>query len=317
MSEGFCEQEIFGGMDFGSKELLNDQYRLSIDQHEAFILRVFKLTDDLHYIVRLVQRDRVSFETIISLAALNCKNIRQALTIVSRYLKLVTRVLSVSINEKNASVAYEIESNLKNNRVSYFAIAAFALILDKLLYEATHNLHVIESVELTFEKPPGFDSIEGQLPFNMLFDTGMNRIVFNKEHLNQEIKKSDLISTSVFIDLAEKQLLDVEAEENIVSALRALLLREIKSPPRLDSAAKALGYSPRNLRRKLATLGTTYQQVLDSVRFMLAKQMLDEHSASITAISFELGFKSLSEFGRNFKKWSGDSPSAYQKRIVP
>ena len=97
-------------------------------------------------------------------------------------------------------------------------------------------------------------------------------------------------------------------------ALRALLLDHLAGPPKLDDAARMLNLSPRSLRRKLAESGTTYQGVLDSVRLAVAGRLLRETDTPVAAIGYELGFLHPSDFGRAFKKWSGQPPSAYRQQ---
>ena len=322
MADGFSERALFKDFDFGAAQLCDDRYRLTVDQHERFLLRVFELTGNPHYSLHLIESDSSSFETIISLAALSCDDLLQALRLVVRYLKIVTRVFAVTLDETGDTVTYKISSYIKNDRVNYFAISSFALLTDKLLYNATRNLHTIDKVEVQFSEPAGFASVKQQFPFTWRFNRARNCIVFKKQYLDREIRKTDLISARLILEMAEKQLQEVEAEatggkeNSLLLALRALLEREIKSPPRLDEAARILGQSSRSLRRKLAEAGTTFQTELDAVRHKTAKELLEERRLSIAEIAFELGYNNVSDFGRAFKRWNGSSPRAYLSTLA-
>lgn len=99
--------------------------------------------------------------------------------------------------------------------------------------------------------------------------------------------------------------------------LRTLLRRHIAASlrsgtPQLDSAARALGLSPRTLRRRLQALGTSFQAEVVVVRRNLAQQYLLRSDSSIQEISLALGFTKVTAFHRAFKRWTGLTPFAFR-----
>ena len=76
--------------------------------------------------------------------------------------------------------------------------------------------------------------------------------------------------------------------------------------------AKRVGMSLRNLQRKLAEEGTSFQALLDETRAGMARGYLDEARYSVSEITYLLGFSGVSNFSRAFKRWTGQSPSAYR-----
>jgi AraC-like DNA-binding protein len=94
-------------------------------------------------------------------------------------------------------------------------------------------------------------------------------------------------------------------------ALRTLLLHGKSSG---DDVAQALALHRRTLNRRLSAEGTTFQQVLDRVRFAVAKEMLQESALSIPEIAAALGYADYVSFTRAFKRWTGSPPGAWKKR---
>jgi AraC-like DNA-binding protein len=76
-----------------------------------------------------------------------------------------------------------------------------------------------------------------------------------------------------------------------------------------DKVAQALGLSSRTLQRKLSVEGTTFKQILESIREKLALQYINDERLSFSEISFLLGFSEQSSFTRAFKRWTGTSPT--------
>jgi AraC-like DNA-binding protein len=87
--------------------------------------------------------------------------------------------------------------------------------------------------------------------------------------------------------------------------LRTLLLAQAASG---DEVAKLLSMHRRTLNRRLKAEGTTFQEVLNEVRFEAACQLLDRGRIPITEIAVSLGYAETSAFSRVFRRWSGTAP---------
>ena len=70
--------------------------------------------------------------------------------------------------------------------------------------------------------------------------------------------------------------------------------------------------STRSLQRQLREEGTSYKGILDEVRQELAQQYMQDPKMPIKEVTFMLGFSEVSNFTRAFKRWTGQTPAAYQ-----
>ena len=57
---------------------------------------------------------------------------------------------------------------------------------------------------------------------------------------------------------------------------------------------------------------TSFKSLLNEVRSELADKYIRDNQLSLTEISFMLGFSEMSSFSRAFKRWKGESPSAFR-----
>jgi AraC-like DNA-binding protein len=82
----------------------------------------------------------------------------------------------------------------------------------------------------------------------------------------------------------------------------------------LSRAAKAVNIHPNYLseRFKLVT-GMKFVEYVARTRFERACGLLQDGNVRISEIAFAVGFQSLSQFNRVFKKFSGKSPTQYRK----
>ena len=77
--------------------------------------------------------------------------------------------------------------------------------------------------------------------------------------------------------------------------------------------ASELAMSPSALQQKLATLDTSFQDLLNQIRQSLAMDYMEQSRVSITEMSFLLGFSDTSSFTRAFRRWTGKSPRDFRR----
>jgi AraC-like DNA-binding protein len=84
-----------------------------------------------------------------------------------------------------------------------------------------------------------------------------------------------------------------------------------------ERVAREVGMSGRTMRRKLASEGSSFQQVLDECRMRQAVfEFQTKPGLSIAQIALRLGYSEHSTFTRAFHRWSGISPQAFRERLM-
>lgn len=88
-------------------------------------------------------------------------------------------------------------------------------------------------------------------------------------------------------------------------------------PLSLEEVGARFGFSQRNLTRRFkAATGITFFQYLQDFRLSVAKALLRTSGHSVQDVCFNVGYDSLTVFGRRFKALTGVSPSQYQKQSI-
>ncbi|GAL30443.1 transcriptional regulator AraC family [Vibrio variabilis] len=91
-----------------------------------------------------------------------------------------------------------------------------------------------------------------------------------------------------------------------------MFVERLGNYPSIETLSSELGMSSRTLRRHLKNEGTSYQQLLDDVRYRLARHYLLNTQITIEEISDRVGFSDSANFRHAFKKWSGHSPKGFR-----
>jgi AraC-like DNA-binding protein len=125
----------------------------------------------------------------------------------------------------------------------------------------------------------------------------------------------DAAMHQVALSRVSAEFLDLAGEESVASMVRRALLQQPECLPALHEIAREQHIVPRTLIRRLKREGVSYQQILQQVRRQQAMELLADPGLTVKQISYLLGYKDPSNFGRAFRQWQGQSPGAYRRRL--
>jgi AraC-like DNA-binding protein len=84
--------------------------------------------------------------------------------------------------------------------------------------------------------------------------------------------------------------------------------------PGVEDTASRLGVTVRSLQRLLAAENYSYKRALDEIRAELARAYLSTKTASLSEVTYLLGYSDASTFNRAFRRWTGLTPLEYRRR---
>src|SRR5664280_2237172 len=79
-------------------------------------------------------------------------------------------------------------------------------------------------------------------------------------------------------------------------------------------AARLLNVHPRTLQRQLAAEGTTFEQILDTVRRNTARKLLSGSDLPLAEVASLVGLADQATLTRAVRRWFGDTPSRFRRR---
>jgi len=160
-----------------------------------------------------------------------------------------------------------------------------------------------QEFSLLFRCPMNFNSQQNALIFSQ--DILRLSMIRQRGEFHKLIKQFPLI---VMRYPGEEQLLDRQIHQ--------LLSEHFNQHKRLLTAtdvAFMLDISTATLRRKLASLHTSFAQIKVELRKSLSIKLLAQTEAPVEEIAFKLSYSDARSFSRAFKQWTKMTPSAYRQ----
>jgi len=140
------------------------------------------------------------------------------------------------------------------------------------------------------------------------FDSALSAVRFPKKWLTQPVVGAD--PELLRLALEHAKAADRGAlTDKVHRVVRTLLLHGRASGVDL---AQALAMHRRTLSRRLSAEGMTFQQVLDRVRFAVAKELLEDSALPVSEIAYALGYADSVAFIPAFRRWTGMTPGAWR-----
>lgn len=171
----------------------------------------------------------------------------------------------------------------------------------------------IEEIRFQHSAPTDMSDYTRVLRAPVRFEAQHNELVLRAAALSLPHRKADPGLAAV-LDRHGRALLDALPKvHSFADRVRTLLASELKGGnPSADNMAEKLRMSKRTLARRLAAEGTSHKALLDDLRASLARRYLADASLAISEVAFLLGFSEPSAFHRAFKRWTGQTPTAFR-----
>ncbi|WNC74204.1 helix-turn-helix domain-containing protein [Thalassotalea psychrophila] len=242
-------------------------------------------------------------------------NLEQALESVAQVLKVSQSTVGLHTIVDDSLVRIQFLPDVKDPRF-------YDLICSLFIYVCSDVLSVLikKEIPLAYAYFSCSDAINVS-DYQYMFDCP---IAFNKPQCEIAFDKSILKQPIRCNYQKVKQYLEVPLSLAKYKHETLDFIRQIKdflanSPnaqfPSQQQLAQNLGMSVRTLQRKLADENNSYMEIKDTVRQRKATFYLEHTEKNINEVAEKCGFSEMASFTRAFTRWTGTTPSRYNKLI--
>jgi AraC-like DNA-binding protein len=151
----------------------------------------------------------------------------------------------------------------------------------------------------------------------IVFSSAPGKLVFSSAILDEPLPQADPESSEHFQQQCQMMIARLTSQSHFVDDVRMMILARPGYFPDIDFLAEKMSMSVRTLRRRLREEGSSYRELLDEIRFGLARDYLTDTRLPLEEISELLGYSEAGNFSHAFRRWSGQSPRLYRQTLSP
>ena len=244
-------------------------------------------------------------------AALASKTLKETIERINRYQFAILGefIIKTKITHNTYTVTI-IDGLIREHYSSDDATLAVILSICRVNYRSTLNP---ETITFRHSKPPCSAAYYEFFGGQVAFDAKKTSMVFPLDSVTKILPGNNPKLTECSDDVLQEFLNNLD-KEKFIEKTKIYILRHLSSGNATEEqVAQDFYMSTRNFQRALKEHNTTFRNILNETRCILAKHYLEKNSLSLQETAFLLGYSSPSSFSRAFTSWTGIPPKQFHR----
>lgn len=309
---------LLAGSGLSPAEASNAQTRISVHQFIVVCRNAGRLSPEAGWAALVGGGMRLTDYGMYGYALACAESMRGACELAVRYHGLATPVIRIAF-EVEHDVASWVLPTLDEAALPDVDTDLFRALLEMQL--GTHvslTKHVMGAwcmparANFALPRPRYAGLLERVLECTVAFDQPRTQVDYPAEWLDRTPQFANPIAATQVSAACAKLLEDHKWSSGMSRRVYAELTRTPGRFPSIDEIAAGLCINARTLRRRLNEEGTTYLELLASLRQALAVDYLSTSFLEVDDIAAALGFSDAASFRHAFKRWTGRTPNEYR-----
>jgi len=300
--------------------------RLTLEQDNAIWRELVAMTDDDNLGFKLGRYFRLQGFGVIGYMMMNTRTIGDGLKLFCRYEPLLTNMYRTEFDQDRDHLIF-IERYVgewqpeRRHTIDFMASSCAAMVADM---GDRRTVPTLARIAFPYPQPLDLDPYYATFgAVNFSFGHPELRVQFDGGVEDVPVVGASPAMLAAFEQQADALMTRYE-EEHLYDSLEGELCQQVRQQilqylrrdtPTLNDIASQLTMSARSLQLKLKAEGTSFKVLLDEVRRDLAIEYLQAGKLNKSEIACLLGFSEVSAFSRVFKRWTGQSPSEFQRTV--
>ncbi|MDE3739751.1 AraC family transcriptional regulator [Pseudomonas resinovorans] len=311
--EGIDACDVLAGSGISEQDLVELQKLVNPEQEQQVYANAVRLAPRVALGLTLGLRTRISAYGLLGYAMLSAPTFGEALRVGLNYPVLLGTYFRLALEQDGDTVwltaaGYGEEESLRAFNTE-LCLGSLKVIFADLLGQPLP----LRSVQLDYPSSSGMVRPYAKgFGCPVTFGAAHSAIGFDAAWLARRLPLADPVTHKEMLEQCRRQNVEFAARRAWLERVRGLLAARLQDPPGLEELARQMNCSSRSLRRHLAQQQTSYQQLLDELRFTRAKEMLQKGDIPIYRIAEELGFSETASLRHAFQRWSGQPPSHFR-----
>ena len=305
---GVSTRLLLSGSGVPAERLERPYWYVDFACFDALLLRAIHLTGEPDLPVKLGLQMTVTCHGPLGFAMLVSPDLRAAIRLGCDLLHHQCRGLRFTLHEGQAKSTLRLEQPLASHQLGDAALTFLMVGLGKIASSLVGR-PCPASAEMTLVKP---NHTHGFLRQLFRFNAPSNQWVFSTACLGWPLPNADPIAARLVGAQCKRFIIARNLSvDSLSQTIRQLVLHTTERQPGIEQVAKKLKVSARTLQRQLACEGSNFSDICAQVRCEKAAQLLRTRKHTVSSIAEELGYASVANFGRAFRRWYACTPSDY------
>jgi AraC-like DNA-binding protein len=310
-SWGITEDDLLVPFGLGEKDVSAPNARLPLGTIQDMVRRARDLTREPGLGILIGLNTRANTYGFLSFAAMSASSLGEAVELSIRYSSLLTTAFRFRLNAVDDFAGLIVDEQCPPSDTRDVLLLGL-LVGVRMIGCALTGREPWRPIDVAMPEPAYYRRLAHLVP-ELRFNQPVNQVVLRQSDLELPLLTPNRAALRLAADQCERGLRDLGTEASIENAMLQVMHRDDETLPFVKVAA-ALRVSPRTLRRRLAASGLTFSELTQKARCERALLLLRSSELSLEDVAERLGYSTLSNFVRAFRKWTGVTPSAYRKR---
>jgi AraC-like DNA-binding protein len=286
--------------------------RVPVEVMNALMVRARARTGEPGLGVYMGLHRRLSNYGFVGLAAMHARTLREALVLMVEFAPTVSTAMGVRLEVQDRVASLRLVENLELGDVRDMVLLSMTVAMIQMGACLTGR-EMTGKAYIALPKPSYADRFPNVLS-EFVWGAPDTRIVFDASYLEWPIVAADRAALRLARQQCERALAELHDGRNFVHCVKRLIART-GGFRTLEEVAERVHMSPRTLRRRLASYGVNFADLIDEERRKEAQLLLKSSDRSLRWVGEQLGYATLPNFVRAFKRWTGQTPAAYRRSV--
>ncbi|WP_225775758.1 AraC family transcriptional regulator [Pseudomonas sp. Marseille-Q5115] len=309
-AEGIGTPALLSGSGIEEADLARPDLHITTAQEMQVCANAYGLRDNIG--LELGARMHVSSYGMLGYALLLSATFGDALTFALRYPALLGTLFELRLEEDGDLVWLRASNYTDRPALAIFNAELCMASLRVICNDVLGQPLPLKEARFSHALPHYADDYQQAFNCPLRFGCTDNAFAFEREWLAKPLPLADAVTHGAMAERCRRQNSEFTGRQAWLGRIRQALARQLHAPPGLEGLARQMKCSGRTLRRRLQDVGSSYQDLLDDLRFEQAKHLLVEARLPVYRIAEQLGFSETASFRHAFIRWSGVSPSAFR-----
>ncbi|GMG87791.1 AraC family transcriptional regulator [Biformimicrobium ophioploci] len=274
------------------------------------------LTDPASFGLQVGQRLLVNSHGMLGYAAMNSASLRQVTELIEQFLLLRTNLFTLTHEIAGAEFRVVIHEVGDLGEARLWVLETIVLAVKNIYDFIAMGDCPVRYATFAIDAPRNAQRIQSFLKSEVRFNASWTGFALPLSDIDRPLKMANASGFAEATRLCLRELDEKHGSSKLSDRIRRMLLNSVGNFPSLETTASNLNLTPRTMHRRLLSEGTSFKELQEETRHMLALRYLQAREMSVQEIAYMLGYSDVANFRRAFKRWEGVAPKTYRENIA-